>query len=178
MSIKHCEKDCRPFKRICLDNADETCVRLSNSSQNEILSESGRRSAYSPGFNSSTESQSIPTSSEAGGFNPLTWHHGTHQYLTTKTHGRRSIKNTQCIINETREPVTTANVPLFDGTVDESPLVHHGLPNTGVVDQVCFGMVRLSCLHPLFTYHWMITHRNSFSLITFLFKYCNPAVET
>ena len=175
MSIRECEQDCRPSKRVCLNNAEEICVHLSNSSQNGILSESGRRSAHSPGFHSPTESQSTPTSSEAEGLNPLTWHHGTHRQLTTETHGRRSMKTTQYI---TRAPVTTANLPLSDGTVGNSPHGHHGLPNTGIVDQVCFGMVRFSCLHPLYTYHRMTTHRDSFSSITFLSKYSNPTAST
>jgi len=168
MSVRECEQDCRPSKRICLDNTDETCVRSNNSSQSEILYESGERYGYSPGFYTPTQSQSPPTSSEAGGLNPLTW---------PKTHDTQTIKDTQYTANETREPATTANLPLFDGTVGESrPHSHQGLHNTGVVDQVCFGMVRLSCLQPLFTYHRIITHRDSFSLIIFLSKYCNPTV--
>lgn len=120
MSIREYEQDCRPTKRVCLGDADKTCVRSSNSFQDVILYESEGRSGYSPGFQTPTDSQSTPTPSEAGGLNSLTWHHDTHQHLTTNSHSRPSITNTQYTANGTREPVTTANLPLFDGTVGES----------------------------------------------------------
>jgi len=145
-------QNCRPSKRIRSDNFDKTCLHLSNS-QDEILYESEGHSGYNHGFHTPTKSQSTPTLSEAGGSNLLT-SHGTHQHLTTKTHVTQFVTNAQYTAEETSDTVTTNNLPVSDGTVGESrPSGHHGLPDTGVVDQVCFGMVRLSCLHPLFTYH-------------------------
>lgn len=142
------EQDRRPSKRIRLDDADGISVRLSNS-QDETLSESWGHSRYSHGFHAPTESPSTPTISEAGGLNQLTWHHATHQHLTTKTDVIQLVTNAQYTAEENRDTVTTNNTPLLDGKVgDSQPSGHHELSDKAVVDQVCFGMVRLSCLYP------------------------------